>query len=536
MASRERNEPDETAELKQLLFGPELELLDRVRDRAAVLHHRVGDDPALTESVRRVLADALSEADGEGRDRIAAALAPLLLDRVRREVSGEPEMLARTLGPEARGIVGRGLREMSGGFLGALAAPFDWLLSPSRWSARFAAGEGRSVDDVLRQRSGRFLIEQAALIDRATGTLIAATGRFADAESLRALAELAARSELGAATPGVLQDVAVEDGSAMQIAANPTLLLAYKTYGRPPEGLAPAMARALDGLSRRWSEPLARFGGPAFGEAESAALARDIAQDAADIDESRARPYKRRPVAGFAVLSLIFIALLGLGGYWIYGAVRGAEIEDRARALVSSAGWAGYPVAFDYRALTGVLEAQGVAPSPEAAATLKSRLGAIGGVDGVDFRVAAIGAAASAQSPPDDLSARIAALEGRSRTQSALEAETQAALWLARRPIRFLEGDRFADPATSGARLQGVAQLVSGWRGRLTVVAVGYADARERRPAALSLRRAEAVRDALERLGAPPGLVRVVGRGTEKPAGPAGSDENRRVEFEVAWR
>ena len=130
MASRSRNEPDETAELKRLLFAPELELLDRVRERTAALHHRVGDDLALTDSIRRVLADVLQQTTAEDRERVAAMLAPLILDTVRDEIRRSRQDAVAAIQPAAGRMVRAGVADTLGGGLDALAWPFHRLLPP----------------------------------------------------------------------------------------------------------------------------------------------------------------------------------------------------------------------------------------------------------------------------------------------------------------------------------------------------------------------------------------------------------------------
>ncbi|MGZ0187791.1 MAG: hypothetical protein ACKVH0_07275, partial [Alphaproteobacteria bacterium] len=170
MASRARNEPDETAELKRLLFAPELELLDRVRDRAAALHHRVGDDPALTVSVQRVLVDVLRQSGVQDHDSVAAALAPLIMDTVQREIRSSRTVMVDAVRPDAGRLLRTGIAQSARGATDAVARPFDSILSPSLWSARFAAwNSGQRVKDVLHERARTFRVDRVLLLHRPTG-------------------------------------------------------------------------------------------------------------------------------------------------------------------------------------------------------------------------------------------------------------------------------------------------------------------------------------------------------------------------------
>ena len=183
MANRIRNEPDETTELKRLLFSPELELLDRVRDRTAVLHSRVGADPALIDSIRRVLVDVLRQSGVHDHDRVAAALAPLVLDTVRREIRNSRDAMLESLYPVAGKLVQAAIAQAMRQLADSMAKPVDSVFSPSLWSARFSAwGSGRKVGDVLLARSNTFVVERVLLIHRPTGLLVGDSGAKLDGD------------------------------------------------------------------------------------------------------------------------------------------------------------------------------------------------------------------------------------------------------------------------------------------------------------------------------------------------------------------
>lgn len=75
-------------------------------------------------------------------------------------------------------------------------------------------------------------------------------------------------------------------------------------------------------------------------------------------------------------------------------------------------------------------------------------------------------------------------------------------------------------------------------RGVEVVIVVGHADAREPSPDALSLQRAEVVRDALVREGVEPSKVYAEGKGSKQPVSSVAEKAfaNRRVELEVLFR
>ena len=58
-------------EIKRLLLSDELELLETLRARFDQLETRVGDDPALSTSVSRIIVEVLREAGVRDHDRLA---------------------------------------------------------------------------------------------------------------------------------------------------------------------------------------------------------------------------------------------------------------------------------------------------------------------------------------------------------------------------------------------------------------------------------------------------------------------------------
>ena len=73
-------------ELKRLLLASELDLLEQIRKRCDGLQARVGDDPGLKDSVRRVIVEVLRESGLHDHDRLARALAPLIVSSMREEI------------------------------------------------------------------------------------------------------------------------------------------------------------------------------------------------------------------------------------------------------------------------------------------------------------------------------------------------------------------------------------------------------------------------------------------------------------------
>ena len=548
MASRIRNEPDETAELKRLLFSPELELLDRVRDRTAVLHNRVGEDPALTERIRRVLVDVLRQSGVHDHDRVAASLAPLVLDSVRREIRNSRDALLESLYPVAGNLVQAAVAQAMRKLADSLARPVDSVFSPSLWSARFAAwSSGRKVGDVLLARSQTFAVERVLLIHRPTGLLIGDSGAADDlasaeendSEQLAAMLSVVqtfARDTFAGRTDGFVRGVQFSDRE-LHIASSVTSLLAVKTRGRAPDDLEERLQQALLDISSRWADPIQDFNG-ALPPGEKAALRADltIANEAISGNAAGEAP-RRRPTTGLVILGLIAIGLMGWLAYGAFQNLQESQVENRAEALIDTPEWRGFPMDFDYDGDERSLAASGLAPNATAAARLQSGLRQINRVGSVVFNVRPIdGQSTQANTAADPaLNARITALEKRGNSQG-VDPVSRISLWLAQHPIQFNNRGTFADRRTAEQRLDAVAQLLKAWNLDFKILVSGYADPNERRGRRASAQRAELVAAALTGRGVPREKLIVLGRGGEGPVAPAGDATNRRVAFEIAWR
>lgn len=541
MASRIRNEPDETAELKQLLFSPELELLDRVRDRMAVLNSRVGDDPALIESVQRVLVDVLRQSGVSDHDRVAAAIAPLVLETVRREIRNSRQALLEALYPVAGQLVQAAVAQAMRQVAVTVARPVDSVFSPSMWSARFTAWRtGQSVGDVILARSQTFFVERMLLIHRPMGLLIADSGGEEDAEgqqlaAMLSLTQTYARDAFAGRTDAAVRGIAFSDRE-LHLATSVTSLLAIKTRGIAPDDLETRLQAALMEISSRWSDTLLDFDG-ALSVGDRAALDADLVLAIEGIAGfTPDAPPKRKPVAGLVIVGL---AVLGIAGWLAYSGLQGwrdRQVESDAAALVDTAEWQGYPVTFDFDRSENRLHAEGLAPNATAATRLKSELQTVKRVDALAFAVQPVNTAPGQIASDGALAARVQALEGRKVGGPGVDPVSRITLWLAQHPIYFNSRDSFADQRVAGQRLDAIAQLLRAWKLDFQILVSGYADAGERRGGQASLKRAKIVVDALVQRGVPSQRLSAIGRGAESPIGPPGDIANRRVTFEIAWR
>ena len=85
--------------LKQLLFAAELDVIRRLEAGQEELAARVGDDGALTQSVSGVVVEVLRDAGVRDHDRLAGALAPLIVASLREEIRNSRDMMVDALYP-----------------------------------------------------------------------------------------------------------------------------------------------------------------------------------------------------------------------------------------------------------------------------------------------------------------------------------------------------------------------------------------------------------------------------------------------------
>jgi outer membrane protein OmpA-like peptidoglycan-associated protein len=538
MANRPINKPDETAELKRLLFAPELELLDRVHDRTAALHHRVGNDPALTVSVQRVLVDVLRQSGVQDHNSVAAALAPLIMDTVQREIRSSRAVMVDAVHPDAGRLLRTGIAQGARGATDALARPFDSVLSPTLWSARFAAWTGgQRVNDVLRERARTFRIDRILLLHRPTGLPISDSAEVADFESndsklLIKAANEAVRQTLSGQAEGVIQDI-ITDAGLIHVAASVTAITVFTAIGNPPENLNARLASSHQTLLSHWRDDIREFDGAAPSSIQPR-LAQDLAFAAEDVDGRDTATFpKRRPVAGLIVISLIGLFLLGCLGFKGYQGWTATQVETSAKQTMATSPWRGYPLNFEFDPATADLRVSGLGPPSSGRKQLQAILSPLKGVETVTIDTAPL----ATNSGSGELVPRLAALEAaqQQQTGSGVGPVSRISLWLVQHPIHF-NGNRLADPRIANARLDAVAQVIKSWNLKLSLVIAGYSDPSNRRSARASHARANTIREELIRRGVPKNRLIALGRGAEKPTAAVGSSANNRVEFEIAWR
>jgi hypothetical protein len=115
---------------------PELALLKRIQRRCDALQLRVGDDPALKDSVRGVIVEVLRESGVQEHDRLSGALAPLIVSSMRQEIRNSREMMVDALYPITGQLVKAAVRNAFNELLETINTKLDEGFSVDRWRAK----------------------------------------------------------------------------------------------------------------------------------------------------------------------------------------------------------------------------------------------------------------------------------------------------------------------------------------------------------------------------------------------------------------
>ncbi len=311
---------DEFGKVRELLFGEELELLERLRTRL--------DDPALrAREVGAVLAEALLVRSGKD-DRLGKALEPLVEEIVKGALRKRPldftSVLFPLMGPAIRRSIAESFRSMLQGLHKALEMSFSWR--GLHWRLE-ALRTGRSFSEVVLLHTLVYRVEQIFLIHNQTGLVLAhvqnegVEGQDADMVSamltaiqdfMRDCFNSADREELDSLRMG--EAVILVERSAHAY-------LACVIRGTPPVGFRAKLRAALENMAIEYADELGTFNG----DSDPFASAHRHLEDCLVtrmMEESKVLPLwiKALPVA-------LVLALVGGLGFW-----RHAE-QERVEAV-----------------------------------------------------------------------------------------------------------------------------------------------------------------------------------------------------------
>ncbi|NIA71395.1 OmpA family protein [Pelagibius litoralis] len=552
-------------EIKRLLLEAELDLLEELKDRCGQLETRVGDSPALRQSVRAVILDVLRDAGVEDHDRLAKVMAPLVLTSMREEIRNSSDMMVDALYPITGRLVaaavGNAFREM----METLNEKLDEGFSLERWKTRLRAkATGRSEAELQLQGNPPFEFQDLLIIHRQTGLLIARARNVE--ETLEGIdSELVGgmltaimtftRDAMGNSSSDELRTLSFGT-SELFLRTSPAIILAVQAKGSAPAAFEAALEALFCSFVETWGDVLRGYDG-ALDNADRKALIEDLQRRFGALDEARRNKFRGRSYKGPAVAGLVAVILVGWFGYHGYQAWRFSDIEITAHdAIARTAVLQGYPVNARLDPDTERLHVTGFLPDEAARAGLVRALSEALPEIETAFTIAVL--------PTTDVSGLRQALETVDQRLADLQEEEltrvddrlsilddrlvplelarpsetdRLQVWVSREAVFFSAGTTLRNPDRAQAKLRALAGLMGRAPAALRLRVVGYSDSAGS-PAQnlrVSQDRARDISRLLSGLGLPESRLLTVGRAAERPlSSSSGVDsENRRVEFEV---
>src|SRR5208282_6749079 len=253
---------DRLLQLRDLLIGPELEQIEKLRLRM--------DDPqARSEDLSKSIAEAIALRSKQDR-KLQTTLQPLIEEALRISVARDPAMLATALFP----IIGEAVRKAVAHALQGLFDSLNQLLgrglSLESWKWRFEAWRtGKSFGEVALARSLNYRVEQVFLIHRETGLLLRhvtfGDGVVEDADMISGMLTAIqdfVRDSFGPRKSDDLEVMQVGEFK-MWVQHGPLALLAAVVSGQPPPELRQVFVLELEGIHREFGPALQSYSGDA---------------------------------------------------------------------------------------------------------------------------------------------------------------------------------------------------------------------------------------------------------------------------------
>ena len=586
----------QVARLKSLLFDEEQQALAQVRQMVGDHHARIGTDKRFQHSVAEIIANALRDAEVTHHRDLAAAISPVVVAGIRREIANSRDEMVDALYPILGRLVSAYVSSTVREFMDGANTQLESRLSARRLRLRIKSlVTGRPYGELLLASTQRFQLKEILLIRRNSGILLDRwqADPFADedAESggdslvsglLTAIMDFAEEAFDDEASQLRTLDIGT---GRIYLRATPAFLLALICVGQETRQFRTRLDKELFRILEEYADVVSAPD-PAEDKPRLRAILPTLAERLSTVVDEE----KRKPVLAIGLLGLIAALVAGAIGWSTWKGSQVAELQaDVERVIAEQPGLTGYPLTVQVAPDRTKVSVTGLAPSPAAGATLtgaveqsirpiplETQLAYVPSTESLQNALAeladiagklsalepALAATASAQGLAEvservqAISSQLAGIESKLlQTPSSSTVEMLAASvrdlsqrlddprrilrqWTETHAIFFGEETEFRSPAQAQQRLETLSRLVMATDASLRVI--GYTGetggiGQNRR---LADARANRVADALVALGVPRARIIVIGRSRgpylSDQTGPEGG--NRRVEFEIAFQ
>jgi len=302
--------PDDLAELRELILGPErrkLEELERRLEAAGV--------------TREELAELLPEAIAlrSGRDRqLGRALAPTVESAIGESVRRNPRLIATAIFPVLGPAIRKAIAEALTGLVASINRTLEHSLSPRglRWRLE-AWRTGVPYAQIVLRHALVYRVEQVFLIHGDTGLLLSHVWApdlpASDADlisgMLTAIRDFVADSFAREREAGGLRRFCVGELTVM-VEQGPQALIAAVVRGEAPEDLLTRLQDTLETIHLQLAGPLAEFDGDTASFAAALPLLEECLATVVATDQRRERG-SRRAWLPWAVAAGVLLVVLG---------------------------------------------------------------------------------------------------------------------------------------------------------------------------------------------------------------------------------
>jgi OOP family OmpA-OmpF porin len=305
--------PDDLAELRELIVGPE-------RRRLEELERRLEAAGITRESLAELLPEAIALRSGRDR-QLGRALAPTVESAIGESVRRNPRPIATAIFPVLGPAIRKAIAEALGGLVASINRTLEHSLSPRGLGWRLEAWRtGVPYAQIVLRHALVYRVEQIFLIHRDTGLLLAhAWGPDLPASDadlisgmLTAIRDFVADSFSREREAGGLRRFSVGELTVM-VEQGPQALIAAVVRGEAPEDLLTRLQDTLETIHLQLARPLAEFDGDTAAFAAARPLLEECLATVVATDRTRATGSRRAWLPWAIAAALLLLVFGGLG-------------------------------------------------------------------------------------------------------------------------------------------------------------------------------------------------------------------------------
>ena len=302
--------PDDLAELRELILGPE-------RRRLEELERRLEGAGITREELAELLPEAIALRSGRDR-QLGRALAPTVESAISESVRRNPRPIATAIFPVLGPAIRKAIAEALAGLVSSINRTLEHSLSPRglRWRLE-AWRTGVPYAQIVLRHALVYRVEQVFLIHRDTGLLLAHAWApdlpASDADlisgMLTAIRDFVADSFAPEREAGGLRRFSVGELTVM-VEQGPQALIAAVVRGEAPEDLLTRLQDTLETIHLQLAGPLADFDGDTAPFAPARPLLEECLTTVVATDRKR-ETGSRRAWLPWAIGAAVLLLLLG---------------------------------------------------------------------------------------------------------------------------------------------------------------------------------------------------------------------------------